>query len=320
MSVDISQLITEFGDFYKDGGQSLKDLRGEIMVMNETDELFQLQPTNDTVLDGGQVVISDVLQAYQDTYTKAGDTAFTGKRIPLHQLKIDFQENPSKIEKSWLGFLASNSANRADWPLIRYIIDQLIIKKATENWETSGIYGGVAGAITPGTPLMVSGAINGIKKVINLGIANEDDPITPITLGAVPTDPVDFVDYVETFARAIPEHVMPHLQQLAMSKTLWRRFRQGMRKKYNEHYQQADITTVMDYDNLVVKGYASHAGSTKIWTTIKGNAVMGFKKPELEKVFSVKEYLRDVAIYTDFYKGIGFWQNQYIYTNDVETS
>lgn len=315
--LDITEIISEFGSYYKDNGQGVKDIRKKLMIMSDTDKLFYKSPTKDTQLQGGNVEISDVLQAYQDTFTPMGDTTFTTRKIDLYPIKVDWERNPTKIWNSWLGFLASESVSRKDWPIIRYIIDNLILNKMSENWELKAVFGGSVSAVTPGTALDVSGAVNGIKKLINASVTAGDT--TPITLGAVPTDPVDFVDYMEAYADAIPEHVKPFLQQIAMSQTLFKRFRKGMRTKYNMNYAQAELTTIID-TNLAVEGFRSHEGSTKVWTTIKGNAVLGIKNPANERVFKVEEAKRMVSIYTDFWKGIGFWQPEYIYTNDVDLS
>lgn len=313
--VDIDQLITEFGAYYKKGSQGVKDIRKKILVMNETDELFVRQITTDTVLEGGTAEIDPVLQAYQDAFTPKGDVTFGARRIPLYPMKIDWEKNPTKIWNSWLGFLASDNLDRKEWPFIRYIIEQLILPKATEDWEISAIYNGVIQAIVAGTPMLSGGAINGIKTLLNAHITAGDT--TPIAVGAVPTDAVEFVDYVENFVEQIPDHVMPYLQQIAMSKKLYKLYRKGKRLKYNMNYQQAELDTVEDTE-LVVKGYRSHQGSTKIWTTIKGNAVMGLKHSGNENTFEIEKSKRTVSLYTDFWKGIGFWQPEYIYTNDVE--
>src|SRR5690606_33578238 len=113
-----------------------------LMVMGDTDKLFYKNPTKDTQLQGGAVAISPVLQAYQDTFTPYGNTTFTGRKIDLFPLKIDWEENPTKIWNSWLGFLASEDVSRKEWPIIRYIIENLILGKAQEDWELTAIYSG----------------------------------------------------------------------------------------------------------------------------------------------------------------------------------
>jgi hypothetical protein len=318
MAIDISDIISEFGLLYKAGSQSVKDIRKKIFVMAQTDKLFARQLTDDTRLDGGAVSISPVLQAYQDAYTPYGTTTFTGKKIDLYELKIDWEENPSKIEKSWLGFLAGDGVDRKQWPIIKYIINELIIAKAAEDWELNGIFNGSPTSITPGTPKPIEGAVKGIKALINEGVSSGGT--TPYSLGAVPTnDAVLFVKYMNEWYKMLPKEILPFLQQFAMSHTLFDLFKEGMGMLYNMNYAQAPVTKIFGTD-LVVEGFRSHEGSTKIWTTIKGNAQMGMKRIANENVFTVEGSKRTVSAYTDFWKGIGYWRDDLLITNDVELS
>jgi hypothetical protein len=315
--IEIADIITEFGAYYKKGSQNMKNLQAAIFTPSETDALFRLIPTNDTKEDNAFVDISDVLQGFQDDFTPAGDTTFTPRSIILEQMKIDLKENPSKIEKSWLGFLAGPGVDRSQWPLIRYWLEQLVIPKAVEQWEEKAVYSGVKGVLTPGTVLPIHQAVDGIKKQFNVAIAAGD--LTPLTLGAVPTDPVDFVDYIEAFVKMIHPKYHTMLQTIVMSRTLRNRFREGMRQKYNMNYSQADLNTVMDYD-ITVTGVQSHEGSTKIWTTVKGNAVRLEKRGKDQNTFEIEKVDRSVKAYTDFWKVCSFSYWQLLFTNDVELS
>lgn len=315
MAINISQLVAEFGAYYKAKGQNVKDIRGQLMSVNETDRLFQLNPTNDTRLEGGTIDIGPVLQAYQDTFTKYGDVSLAGVVIDLYQLKVDLEKNPNSLERSWAGFLASNKLKRSEWPIVRYLIEKLVIPKIQEDWELNGVFKGAPTAITPGTAHPIINSVKGIKKLQNDAVTAAK--LSPIVLGSVPTDIVQMVDYVEAFVDSIPKEALPFLQDIAMSDTLFKRFRKGMCKKYNMNYAQMELTKIA-HTNVTVSGFRSHEGSNRIWTTIQGNAVMGVKKPENEQVFNVEESKRQLSIMTDFYKGLGFWRYDCVWINDVE--
>jgi hypothetical protein len=315
MAILIDDIISEYGAYYKQGTQSLRNLHLAIMDQSETDQLFSLMPTNDTRLQEAFVDITDVLQGYQDDFTARGDTEFTPRVIDLFNLKIDISENPTKLEKTWLGFLASNKLDRTQWPFIRFWIERLVLPKARENWELKGIFGGVKGAVTPGTPQPIENAVDGIRKQFNSAITAGD--LDPLVLGATPTDPEDFVEYCEAFFKLIPKKYRPFLTKLAMSDTKYLLFREGMRKKYNMNYAQTDLTTIID-TNLQVIGLRSHEGSDKIWTTLDGNAVMAIKKPENQNIFEIEKIDRKVKAYTDYWKVCSFYIWKWVFTNDVD--
>lgn len=318
MSLVISQLQSDFGSYYKAGGQGIKDLRTAFFTPNNTSKVLFQQITNDTQLQGGLVAQSAVLQAYQDTFTPYGDTTLSGKKIDLTELKVDISFNPTKLMNSWAGFLTNNSLDRTTYPLSRYMIEQLILPKMQEDYELNGIFKGVKGSVTPGTALAIGSAINGLNKVRKVGIAAST--ITPIALGAVPTDAVDFVTYVEAFLESIPEIVRPYIRTVQMAPELHTRYKKGMVQKYNMNYAMADINKSLIYPSIEMVGCLSHAGSTVIWASPFGNVVEATKAPENETFFRLETEKRNVHIFTDYWKAVGIWQEEYFYTNDVETS
>jgi hypothetical protein len=319
MAINIADIITEYGLYYKKGSQNLKNLHLQLFETNKTDELFPLMPTDDTRIEGANVDIGHVLQAYLDDFTPFGDTTFVGKIIELYKLKADLKEMPDKLERSWLGFLAANGNDRKTWPFVRWWIEKLIFPRMKQDWEHA-IFKGTVAATVAGTPNPVLTGVYGFRQQLNDGIAAGN--ITPIVLGAVPAantpaGNIALVDYVEAFVDGIPPLYLPYLQTLAMSNTNFRRFKKGMRLKYNMSYDQAEITKVLDTD-LSVNGYISHEGSPKMWTTVRGNTALGVKKIENESVFAIESIDRQVKIFTDFYKGVGYFRGDFLFTNDVD--
>lgn len=317
--MNIADLITEFGAFYQNGGQGVKDLNKQIMVMAETEKaMFTVIPTEDTVLRKANASIGKVLQKFQKGFTASGDVAFVPRQIDLTHIKIDYREYPADLEASWIGFLATKGLAAKDAPLISYVINNLIIGQAAEDFELDAIYGGTDSSVTPGTAKLIANGFKGIKKVINDHITATDT--TAITMGALPTDAVEFVNYVEDFAKQIPKHIRRICKPIAMSDENYDLFVAGNGMKYNQGWNQQSALEAVRNTGMSVVGLASMTGSDKIWTTIEGNAVMGFKKSSNENVFQIQEDKREVLVMTDFWKGLGFWMPEHIYTNDVELS
>jgi putative N-acetylmannosamine-6-phosphate epimerase len=197
---------------------------------------------------------------------------------------------------------------------VKFWLEQLVLPQSQADWENFEVFKGVVGAITSGTATDAGTQVNGIRQLLR--VANAASKTNKVVLGAPPTDPVLFVEYMETFYKSIPELHRNVLDGFSMSTTLRDRFKEGMRKKYNSNYAQVgSLVTIID-SSVQVGGYASHAGSDMIWTTIKGNKALGVKKPQNETVFKIEESKREVVAMTDFYKGLGFWYYPYVYHND----
>jgi hypothetical protein len=315
--MNIADLITEFGAYYQDGGQSVKDLNKKIMYMAETEKaMFSVIPTNDTILRKANASIGKVLQKFQKAFTAAGAVEFKPRQIELSHIKIDYEEYPSDLEASWIGFLATKGLDAKDAPLISYVINNLIIGQAEEDFELDAIYNGQDSAVTPGTAKLIASGFRGVKDIINGHI--DDGDTTPWVGGAVPTDAVEFVDYIERYAKNIPKHIRRICKPIAMEQDKYDLFIAGNGLKYNQGWNQQSELEKVRNTGMSIVGLASMAGSDKIWTTIEGNAVMGFKKSSNEKVFQIQESKRQVVVMTDFWKGPGFWMPEHIYTNDVE--
>lgn len=316
-TITAADIVSEWGAYYINQGQNVNDLVSVLMQKTETSDWFPTIPTENTVLRKAQTSFARVLQRFQKGFTPVGGITFEPKTIQLYNLKIDLQETADDITQSWLSFLEDSSLKRQDWPIIKYYLENAI-KQSKSDMEKNEIYAGVTGAITPGTATAAGASLVGIKKLINTidGAGTGDKQ----TLGAVPTDPSDFVDYVEAFIEGVDEILRDELDAIFMSKVLRNRYRDGIRIKYNQYYNQVDdnaITTLRNYPIKVV-GLASHAGATKIWSTPKWNRARGLKKGGNANIFEVENVDRTVKAYTDWYEGIGFWLEQYVVYNDVE--
>jgi hypothetical protein len=316
-TITATDVVTEWGAFYRAEGQGVQDIIVKLMQKSVTAGYFPTRPTDKTILEKVSASFARVLQRFQKGYTPVGGTTFEPLKIPLYNLKIDLLETPDDLEETWLGFLADNSLKRQDWPFIKWYLTQAL-EQADKDLELNEIYFGVPGSITPGTPTSAGTSLMGIKKQINT--FNTATTLNLISMGAIPSDDEDFVDYVEEMFASTDTLLRNEIDHIFMEQDKVIRFRNGMRSKYNTYYNQVNdtiITKLRDY-NVDLVGLPSMAGSDKIWFTPSWNRQMGIKKPENQQVFQVENVDRSVKAYTDYYKGFGFWIPQYLTSNDVE--
>lgn len=318
-TITAADIVTEFGAYYKDGGNKASDIAVKLLVRSDTEKLFNRRITKDTIKQGASAQFTEVLQSFQKQWTPKSSVEFIPLSQPLFNLKIDAQEYPDELKESWLAFLADDGLSRKEWPFVRWYIHSLI-DKSHEDYETKIIFGGQYVAPVPGTAGAAKDSADGIKVQINRMAASPSNPLNLLALGAVPTDPVDFVNYLEEFESLMTEDneiLAQNTDGYHMSKVLAQRFKNGMRKKYNTNYAQADIVTLIDSGRPVV-GLNSHAGSTKIWATPAINRIQYVKGISNENKMSVENIDRLVKIYTDYWKSAGYWNPAWLYTNDVE--
>ncbi len=316
-----TQLISDFGGYYIDSGQSLKDLHLRPFQPFETLEAFTIVPENDTIFRASDVQVGEIIQAYQDDFTPKGNLSFKGITIDMFNIKIDQAYNPQKLVKTWVGFLTTNNTDRTTWPFVRWFIEEYLLKQADKDLEMSGIYNGIYVTPTAGTAGTTAQSINGVKKIINTKIAASK--IVPIVSGDWETSPEDFVTQFEEWVSQIDELYWKETLVFNMSKKMELLFRKGMRKKYNMFYAQMgdpELAKIADFTNWSVKGRFSHGNSKKVWATPRWNAIAPVKGYENKNVFELEKVDRKVKSYTDWWMGFGFLLDDLIFTNDLELS
>jgi hypothetical protein len=315
--INSADVVTEWKAIYRQQGQSVKDIMVKLRQKSVTEAYFPRRNTDQTIMEKVSAEFARVLQRFQKAYTPIGGVTFEPLKIALYKLKIDLAEYPDELEETWLGFLADNDLDRKTWPFVKWYIMNALIQQE-KDMEELEIYKGVPGVITPGTATAAGASLLGIKKQIN--DFNTAGTLDLKVLGAVPTDAVEFVEYIEAFVKMIPRLLRNELDYLFLEEDGVDLFRDGMREKYNTQYNQVgekDITKLRN-DNIQLAGLPSMAGSKKIWTTPVWNRQSGLKKSGNPETFRVENVDRQVKAYTDYYKGFGFWIPQYLVSNDVE--
>lgn len=314
--ITVDQIVADFGDYYLDAGQNQSNLHLLPYESFETKDAFTIVPTEDTILRESNVEVEELLQQYQDDFTPKGGMELLPVQIPLYKMKIDAEFNPHKLQKTWIGFLTSNNTDTTTWPFIRWFIEVYLMKQNMEDMEMKAIYNGVYEAPEEGVPGSASKVMNGVEKLFTDAIAA--GKLTEIALGAIAANDDDFVTQVELFARSIPEKFRYMPMEINMSRSLRDKFKRGMRIKYRTNYDPADIKNyrVADAENLTVVGRPSMMGKDRIWCTPKYNALFGVKGFENANGFKVEGAKRKVAIFTEWWAGLGFVNYDLVYVSD----
>lgn len=309
-------VVSEWGSYYINEGQNENNIHDTLRETFQSQEIFTVIESEDTILREANVQYAEALQAFQTGFTPKGGVTFTPKEIPLFNVKADIKFVPDVLKQSWLQFLLSENLDRTTWPFTRWIIEVYLMKQIMHDLEKN-IYPAVYSAPTAGTAGAANAAFNGIKKAINDAITA--GTIVPIVTGAPSTTEATWAGQVETFCKGIPELYWNTPMTLNMSRALALRYKQGRRTKYNSNYTQvSDAMAVQDYEQISVAGFGSLTGQTKIFGTPKANAILAFKGGGNKQVVDVQKEDRFVKVFTDFWIGVGFIQDSLVFTNDRE--
>ncbi len=328
----IAEIIAAYGAYYINSGQNATRLLKRVYRRSVTEQLFTSVITDDTVWRLASTTLGRILQPFQKGWTPLGTVTATPLTITQFPMKVDLEETPDSLEATWLGFLADSNLNRAEWPFVRWFVEEHVLPQIEEDYELNEVYLGRYVAPTAGTAGAAGTAMDGIKVQINRIAAAGNT--TPIALGAIPTDPEAFCEYVETFCDTIDKRYAGQPMFVNMNETLKRRYDRGRGKKYGKDTNQSGLkndssivstpelllstSTPVEYTKQRVLGLPSMTGSDKIWTSPTPNLIRLSKKSVNEGAVRIESAKRQVAIFTDFYKGVGFGLPQAVFTNDKD--
>ncbi|MEG2945617.1 MAG: hypothetical protein RR837_02580 [Bacteroidales bacterium] len=131
-TVNTSELKTEFGKYVS--GDKLGILR---MLTQDIDCVKHMTTviTDKTEWRASQAMITSVLQQFTPKWTPKGTTKFTPLKIKNFKLKINVPIIPSDIMEDVLGYLYDENLSPKDMPIVKYIIEQLIMPVINEERE-----------------------------------------------------------------------------------------------------------------------------------------------------------------------------------------
>jgi len=308
MAINKTDIIKEYGAYYKAGSANEKRLKRLLLFGRETTKLATEIKTDDTLYQLGQSKISSLVQSFQKGFTPKGDLTFTPNEIRLFHFKVDLEIYPDDISDSWLGFLESNSLTRKEWPLVRYIMESHFYQQIDDDMERLVYYKGVYVAPTTGTAGVTSGAMNGLK------IQLQSPKVNHVALA--PLEASTIYDQVELFYESISEEYQGQKLIFGMSPSWRRKFLKDKRALgYYEKKGPDEIDDGIDFTPSSVIGLPSMIGTDDIWATPVGNFLHITKKGENASKANIEESKRCLAIMTDWYEGLGFGLNETVWTN-----
>lgn len=311
MSIVKNDIVSQFGSYYLNSGQNLERLKSAIRHKAVTPSYAKSLIVDSDVYQMSNVVLGEIVQQFQKTFTPKGDVTFKPNEIRLRNAKVDISLYPDDVKASWLGFLASiDEQERKNWPSVRFLLESEIVPQIPHDMETKAYFKGSYVAPTAGTPGTTAGTMDGIKKLLDAGITA--NTMNAVTLSAAPSASNIF-EMVEEFADSFNSALSGTKMRIYMAPSWLRAY---FRDKRNTHgtdvNYKSEVNEVDFMQNVELVGLPSMEGENYIWATPVDNflhlrKVNGMKEPLIE------ESKREVFFLLDWYEGIGFGYDQLVY-------
>lgn len=319
----LSDVVTEFGAYYQDRGQNATSIYQKLRREFVTAQAFTTVYSDDTVWHASKATHTRIVQPFQKGFTPTGTTTFTPVKIEQFHLKADLSETPDDLEATWLGFLSDANVKRTEWPFVRWWMETQIIPQIQQDIEINEIGRGSFAAPTAGTAGGVGTSMDGILKIINTHVTA--GRITPLALGAIPTDDTDVVEYFEEFYKMLDKTYRNQAMTIYTPEDVELAFLRGYGDKYGLRTtvtSSEETSMKVKFSNLTIKGLpslnfkANGNANDRFFCTPKANAIMLQKKSINQKRFDVQPFERVVKLLTDWWMGVGFIIPEIVFVND----
>lgn len=131
-TIDTSELQAEFGKY-------ITHEKVEILRRLTTDltctKFMTTIVTDLTEYKASQAIISSVLQQFTPFWTPKGTTEFTPITIKNFFLKVNVPIKPADIIDQYIGYMYDENKTPDQMPIVKYIVDSLIMPKLLEDLE-----------------------------------------------------------------------------------------------------------------------------------------------------------------------------------------
>jgi hypothetical protein len=253
------------------------------------------------------------LQTFKKQFSPKGTQTFTPLPIRLRRIKIDLTIDPEDIVETYFGFLSGlPMAERSNWPVVRYIWEQLVAPKWGQNMSLCDWAGDFTAATNDTVAGPTLGSYDGLKTIITENLAGAAT-MNELTLTNDPTVASEvFAAFEEAFDALDQAYQREEMVVLCSPKAATLYFRD----RRNTHGQNTDYKG--DINNLFIDGHPNvkiqplngmGRNGDHGWLVItpKRNLINGKRlNAEGGYNFRMEEDHRTVDIMADWKEAVGF--------------
>jgi len=313
--MNASEIVTAFGAYYEKSSANKDRILGKLSQGLKTPESCTAIKTDDTVFRLSQLIIDDLVQGFQKSWTPKGNPKFTPNELRLFQFKVDIELFPDDLQASWLGFLSTGKLDKKDEPLIKFLIEhpeQGILQKINNNMELKEYGKGVHITPTPGTAGITGNGMNGFIFQLQKGV--DEETINSVPLAALNKDTI--FDQVELFIDGISEEYQDIAMDVHMS-AKWAKYyhRDKRAQGFYTIASDAEVKNTIDFVPQNVKSLPCLSGTDVIFATPKINMLHLTKNAQNKTNLTVEQSKRTVNLLADWWEGVGFGINEVVWTN-----
>ncbi|QWA38863.1 hypothetical protein [Chryseobacterium sp. ZHDP1] len=256
------------------------------------------------------VLMTNLLQAFSDTWTPYGAVQFANKTAKNFQLKVNLPINPYDVYGSWVEDLYQEDKKPNEMPISKYIVDMIAGKMISE-LATASIVAKFDQAQVGSPNPDPTKIMDGINEVVTGIVADTTNPAFLIPIdAALANDPVAKVN---AFERSLPQNVP--VSNILVPLDF---FFDYVEARETPSDQVIDYNAAYRKKTKYGRNLIGVPGLTKMMAWVDGNLFRLYDRkdnPAQIDDVQIQDYV--MKIFIQFHLGYDFAINQYVF---VETS
>lgn len=303
-TIDVSDLKTEFGTYLNQKDKPIL----KALTQKTFSEQFMTTKMAITEWRATQAIITSVVQQFTAKWTPLGSGTFTAIKIVNRRHKINVPVTPDDINDSWISHLYDESLTPQEMPVVKFLINELVLPKVEEDMEMRLLGKGVyesAGNPADGDAGQATG--KSMDGFLTLLVKEYEDPATKINfnkLGII-TD-ANIIDKMNAFVDGMDELYQQKEMNMFTSLTRYKQYKRKYQDLYPITKGDDKNNDVIDFSNNRLQVLPSMSGSSHFFTTPKENFIaLRHKNQDASKIWMQSENY-DVKIFAEWWKSVGF--------------
>jgi hypothetical protein len=242
-TLTITDVVTEFGDYYKNGGQNESNILQQMKEKRQLDAVSQKRIIDGDILELSQAEISGIIQSFKTNWSPGNAATFTANPIRTRNIKIDLELYPDNIKSAWLGFLANIAeGDRANWPFVRWYWEKLVGPQWGKDLSLVDWAGNYVAPTNDTTTGPTKGSYDGLRHQIiaDAALGGSAKMVDMALSGNLATAASAF-DVVEDAAASIPQHWLDEDILFIMSAKSELNYFRDRRNTHGQNYGQDNM-------------------------------------------------------------------------------
>jgi hypothetical protein len=328
ITITSSSIIQEAQTYFANRGTTEDTIIQTVKDKRDLPAVATQRISQSDLIEISNAEITDVIQTFKKNFSPKGTQTFTPLPIRLRRIKIDLTIDPDDIVETYFGFLSGlPMAERASWPVVRYIWEQLVAPKWGQNMSLCDWAGEHVTATNDTVAGPTLGSYDGLKTIITDNLDGGTPTMNELTLTNSLTNPAQvFGAFEEAFDALDQAYQREDMVVLCSPKAATLYFRD----RRNTHGQNTDYKG--DINNLFIDGHPNvkiqplngmGRNGDHDWLVItpKRNLINGKRlNAEGGYNFRMEEDHRTVDIMADWKEAVGFGLAQEVFVARPEAS